>query len=200
MPIYRIAISSLLAVVALAAIEISAVPVAVLAQEKPAAEERAAQLTALFADLAGVTTVEQADATTARIWDVWLRSGDPEIDRGMRQAVFAMKLQRYTEALVMFDKLVELAPGNSEAWNKRATVNYLIGRHDASLADIEQTLELEPRHFGALSGRALILTSKGDRKGAIMAMEQALRINPFVRGAKDIIERNGGRYDPGRRI
>ncbi|MEO0619007.1 MAG: tetratricopeptide repeat protein, partial [Pseudomonadota bacterium] len=93
-------------------------------------------------------------------------------------------------------ELVKAAPDYAEAWNKRATVNYMVGRLDESLSDIERTLELEPRHFGALSGRALVLTDKGDKKGALAAIEQAMRIHPFLRGAKRIIERNGGTWRP----
>jgi tetratricopeptide (TPR) repeat protein len=176
------------------------VPTGAAAQETSQPQNSQVQLDALFTRLLGVATEEEADTVTAKIWQVWLTAGDAETNRGMRQAVAAMKLQRYDIALAMLDKLIELAPRSSEAWNKRATVNYLIGRHDASLVDIEKTLALEPRHFGALSGRALILTERGDRDGAIEAMSSALKINPFVRGARTIIEKNGGTYNPGRGI
>ena len=52
-------------------------------------------------------------------------------------------------------------PRLGRGWNKRATVLYLLGEHDRSLADIERVLALEPRHFGALAGIGLIRIAKG---------------------------------------
>jgi len=83
-------------------------------------------------------------------------------------------------ALDAFDNLVDLAPDFAEAWNKRATVYYLMGRLDESVNDIQQTLELEPRHFGALSGLALIYDAVENPEAAIRSLEAALEINPHL--------------------
>ena len=61
--------------------------------------------------------------------------------------------RNYQYALHIFTKIINKDPKWSEAWNKRATLLYLMGDYDRSLSDIKHVLELEPRHFGALSGR-----------------------------------------------
>ena len=71
-------------------------------------------------------------------------------------------------------------PDWAEAWNKRATLYYMLGRDEDSVRDIHRTLELEPRHFGALSGFAQICLRAGDRGSALVAFETALRINPHL--------------------
>ena len=72
-------------------------------------------------------------------------------------------------------------PDWAEGWNKRATVLYLMGEHDRSLADIDRVLALEPRHFGAIAGIGLIRIEKGEMREALAAFRRALAINPFLR-------------------
>ena len=84
-------------------------------------------------------------------------------------------------AMPALDDIVARAPDWAEAWNKRATVLYLIGEHDRSLADIERTLALEPRHFGALAGIGLIRIAKGEHRAALAAFRRALAVNPFLK-------------------
>ena len=67
-----------------------------------------------------------------------------------------MKNSQLKESIEIFSKVIENKPNFAEAWNKRATVYYLIGDFDSSVMDIKQTLKLEPRHFGALDGLGLI--------------------------------------------
>ena len=74
-------------------------------------------------------------------------------------------------------------PDYAEAWNRRATIHYLLGNYQDSLADIEQTLTLEPRHFGALSGVGLIMQQLGENEKALHAFEQVLEISPQNVGA-----------------
>ncbi len=158
------------------------------------AADRASQLDALFKRLAQVTSENDAADVVAAIWGIWMETGDKDIDADMQLIVVAMNRQEFDSATFLLDKLVKKAPAYAEAWNKRATVHYIKKRYAASLADIDKTLELEPRHFGALSGRALVLTAQGDKKGALIAIEQALKVNPYLTGARSIIEQNGGTF------
>ena len=84
-------------------------------------------------------------------------------------------------AMPVLDDIVARAPNWAEGWNKRATVLYLMGEHDRSLADIDRVLALEPRHFGALAGLGLIRIEKGETREALAAFRRALAVNPFLR-------------------
>jgi tetratricopeptide (TPR) repeat protein len=142
---------------------------------------RARHLDALFVHLETATVEEEADAMVAEIWKLWLQSGRPDIDAAMRQAVDFMGQGLPALAIPVLDDIVARAPDWPEGWNKRATVLYLLGEHDRSLADIERVLALEPRHFGALAGIGLIRMSKGEPRAALAAFRRALAINPFLK-------------------
>ena len=106
----------------------------------------------------------------------------------MRLGMQMMQTNQLTEAGQIFSRLIDLEPDFAEAWNKRATVRYLVGDHDGSKADIVEVLEREPRHFGALSGLAMIHMQNGNLKGALNAYEAALKVNPFMMNAQQMID------------
>ena len=162
-----------------------------------AASQDDARLDALFGKLKSTNDAAEARTIEQVIWRVWLVSGDDKIDAIMAEGVRAMTFRDHAAALGAFDEIVRLAPGFAEGWNKRATVHYLLGDHDASAADIERTLALEPRHFGALSGLGLVRLAQGDEAAALEAFEAALKLHPHLPGAdshiKDLRERVKGK-------
>ena len=141
---------------------------------------RAQQLDALFARLKATKDEAEGETIVAEIWRLWLQSGNAEIDDAMQRAVLAMG-RVPALALPILDDIVARAPQWAEGWNKRATVLYLLGEHDRSLADIDRVLALEPRHFGALAGIGLIRMDKGESRQALAAFRRALAVNPFLK-------------------
>ena len=117
------------------------------------------------------------------IWALWCSHEDEHAHNTMQKAIGALARKELEESRRLLDNLVLDWPDWAEAWNKRATVNYLLGRFDASVLDIQKTLELEPRHFGALSGLGLINLPLGREREALKAFEAALRIHPNLPGA-----------------
>lgn len=152
------------------------------------ADQQDTRLDALFERLQ--ITSDPADAATLqqRIWQIWIEADDPASGQLMRRGMTAMANGEHDIALDAFDSLVDQAPDFAEAWNKRATVYYLMGRLDESVNDIQQTLELEPRHFGALSGLALIYDAVEKPEAAIRSLEAALEINPHLQGSRERID------------
>ena len=81
-----------------------------------------------------------------------------------------MQYGDYNYALKVFDNIIVTDPEWSEAWNKRATVYFLMNQFTNSLDDIDKVLNIEPRHFGALSGQARIFIKLQKYEKAIKSM------------------------------
>jgi tetratricopeptide (TPR) repeat protein len=151
-------------------------------------QQREELLDRLFGRLKTSKSEQEAQIVEQSIWRLWMRSGSPTDDLLLEQATKSMSARQYDKALDILDTIIEHAPDFSEAWNKRATVNYIVGRLDQSLADIDKVLALEPRHFGALSGLGMIRRDKGDERGALDAFREALAINPFMPSVRDAVK------------
>lgn len=145
-------------------------------------------LDTLFAQLRDPADANAALGIEARIWDGWMHGGSNDENEALAKATQTMNVGAFPSALRQLDALVASAPDFPEAWNKRATLLFLMGRYDESLADIVKTLDLEPRHFGALSGRGMIYARLGREVEAIAAFKEALTINPNMTGARQSLE------------
>jgi tetratricopeptide (TPR) repeat protein len=150
-------------------------------------EMRDETLDILFGSLRKAGNERAAKATEQKIWEVWSQSDSATADVLLGQAVVAMNAYDSASSRAILDQVVESYPTYAEAWNKRATLNFMVGEFDASLADIDKVLELEPRHFGALSGRGMIYQAQEKWGPALQAFKDALAINPNMQSVKDSI-------------
>ena len=99
-----------------------------------------------------------------------------------------MQYGSYDYALKVFDNIINTDPEWSEAWNKRATVFFLMNQYTKSLDDIEKVLNIESRHFGALSGQARIFIKLQEYEKAIISLESALKFYPSFKSGDLIPE------------
>jgi tetratricopeptide (TPR) repeat protein len=116
------------------------------------------------------------------IWVVWSRSGDAEIDKLFEQGIDEMNAGRAKESLAIFTRIIERRPEFAEGWNKRATVYFVIGDFDRSLADCAEVLKRNPVHFGALAGCGQIYAQTGEYEKALDHFRRALAVNPNLDG------------------
>ena len=147
----------------------------------------------LFADLARTADHSEAETLTTEIWARWIAADadadtDGDADRLMQTGMALMNQCMLDSAEQVFTRLVDAHPDFAEAWNKRATVRFLLGDDAGSRRDIGRVIDLEPRHFGALSGLGMIHMRNGDLAAALQAFEAALRINPHLDQAVDVTE------------
>ena len=158
------------------------------AARKSPAEMRADALDSLFARLHRVRAGEEAKLAEQAIWKLWKSSDSPAAEVLIGQAERAMDGRAFDASLGILDRLVEVHPDFAEAWNKRATLYFMMGRFKDSLADIDAVLNLEPRHFGALAGRGMIYQKEKNISGALDAFRDALAINPNMPSVKDAVK------------
>jgi tetratricopeptide (TPR) repeat protein len=125
---------------------------------------------------------EQANAA---LWQIWSRSGDPEIDTLYHLGVHQMQTSQLPEALATFSEIIRRKPAFAEGWNKRATVHFLLGHNELSLKDCDEVLKRNRNHFGALSGVAQIYLSLGKLDRALEYFDRALTVNPGLPGATE---------------
>ena len=156
------------------------------------AEERDNKLDKLFTQLKNTKELSSAQVIENKIWEIW--SVHPSDDRrGFRltelliQGTRLMNMRELSKAYELFTKVITVESDWAEAWNKRATVLYLMEQYESSLADIEITLVLEPRHFGALSGQALNYIELNLYEKAIESYKSAQKIYPLLDSAKKMI-------------
>jgi len=153
------------------------------------ADQNAPSLDALFARLQSDLSAAAAVEVTRAIWGAWLQHDDAAVNAQMRAGMRSMRAGRWRDALPAFDTAVALAPGFAEAWNKRATVHYLLGDFESSGADVARTLRLEPRHFGALVGQGMMHMQTRDNAQALRYFQRALKVNPHMDNVRGYVER-----------
>lgn len=142
------------------------------------ADQTDPQLDALFQQLKIADEGRQLQVIESQIWEIWLQHPNPDVERLMLLGTEKMNARAVTDAMLIFTQLIENFPEYAEAWNKRATLNYMIGEQEASERDIQETLALEPRHFGALSGLGLVYLARNELVKAKKAFEDLIAVHP----------------------
>ena len=161
------------------------VAVAALTAAPAQAAQNDPRLPRLFVALKATQSPGWAHALEDEITHIWAQSADAETQRLMEKGLTLMAEDEDEAALQAFDAVVAHAPDFAEGWNKRATVEFLLGDYQASMADITHTLRLEPRHFGALAGLGQVELALGNKAAALDAFKQALAIDPHL---GDVVE------------
>jgi len=122
------------------------------------------------------------------MWQVWSRSGDATIDRLFETGVAQMQASQGDEAVETFSEIIRRRPDFAEGWNKRATVYYMMGEYQKSLADCDEVMKRNPYHFGALSGYMQIYIRLEYYDRALEYGRRALEVNPNLGGVRQSVE------------
>jgi len=122
------------------------------------------------------------------LWKIWARSGDAKVDALYQEGMAQMSVGDGEGAVDTFTRIIKMKPAFAEAWNKRATVYFLMEEYEKSLADCDEVMKRNPYHFGALSGLFQIYMELEEYERAIRYGRRALAINPNLEGIKTSIE------------
>ena len=146
--------------------------------ESVKADQKNPVLEELFNQLQSIENKKQHNAIINKIWNIWLQPSNMKIKSDFEKGLKLMKNMQYSQSLIFFSRVIDDNPDFAEAWNKRATVYFLIGDYEKSMKDINKTLILEPRHFGAMDGLALIFFNLKRYSETKKIYEEILKILP----------------------
>ena len=133
----------------------------------------------LLDQLKRAQSMDEAGPIVDKLWKEWTSAHKNSDEKAlMSEGLVAMSEGNLDRAENIFTKLIELNPSFTEAWNKRATLRFMLWDFEGSLKDVEKVLTLEPRHFGALSGLGMIHLRLGDPERALKAYEDLVNIFP----------------------
>ena len=152
------------------------------------ADDRSSELNHLFNELK-IKDKNLSFEVEQQIWKIW--STHPNNNRLTSMLAAGsnfMNNNEYSKAVEIFTKVIDLDPTWAEAWNKRATVLYIIGEFEKSQNDIDQVLKLEKRHFGALAGQGLVNIELENYEKALESYKEAMRIYPTMNSPKIMIK------------
>jgi len=153
-------------------------------------EKHQKQIDELFDKLKTSINYENSKKIESKIWALWTTHPSEEsLTTLLTDGSFFMSQNKLELAYDTFSKTIELDPNWAEAWNKRATVLYLMGEYELSQADIDKVLKLEKRHFGALSGQGLVQTALKNYQKAIDSYIEAHKIHPNMKSPLIMIEK-----------
>ena len=150
------------------------------------------QLPGLFESLKAARVPAQGQ----RIAEVWNQHDNQGVDEITQQGRVFLARSRLRLAQGNFTTVTRVSPGFAEAWNKRASVLYRMGRLDDSARSIAETLAREPRHFLAIAGLGLIYLQTVDLEEALRAFDYALGINPHLAGTRVAADKIRQRLSP----
>ena len=182
---------------------------ALAALASPVPQERAQAVVALartgrMADVPALLERLRDDQPAVRglaeraVWAVWSRADDPEVDRLFARGVAEMGSREFASAVATFTRIIELKPEFAEGWNKRATVYFLAGEYERSLADCDEVMRRNPYHFGALAGYGQIYLHLNQHGKSLEYFRRALAVNPNLAGVRAMIEALEARQRGGR--
>ena len=151
-------------------------------------ENKKRELNNLFNQLKNTSNNFLAKEIENKIWKIWsTHPTKPNLTDLLAQGSYFMSQNQLNSANQIFSKAIELDSKWAEAWNKRATVLYLMGKYELSQNDINEVLKLEKRHFGALAGQGLVQTALNNYQKAINSYKKVEKIYPSMESPKLMI-------------
>ena len=160
-----------------------------LSQLSSFSDERDIKLNQLFIELK-VNQSNDAFIVEQEIWKLWsTHPTDIKLTARLEEGAQFVRTQQLSKAIEIFTEVIKLDQNWAEAWNKRATVFYMMGKFKQSQEDIDKVLALEARHFGALAGQGLVNIQLKNYEKAILSYQQVKEIYPSMQSPEIMIRR-----------
>ena len=153
------------------------------------ADDNKKEIDKLFVQLKSALNFENSKKIEDKIWDLWTtHPSKSNLTKLLADGSSKMMDNKLDAAYDKFTEVIELDPNWAEAWNKRATVLYLMGKYELSQSDIDKVLMIEKRHFGALTGQGLVQIALQNYQKAIDSYIEAHKVHPNMKSPLIMIE------------
>ena len=150
--------------------------------------DRDLRLKQLFNELK-INQSKVASVVEQEIWSLWsTHPTDEKLTARLKEGSQFVRNQQLIKAKEIFTEVINIDQNWAEAWNKRATVLYMLGEFQQSQNDIDRVLALEARHFGALAGQGLVNIQLKNYEKAIRSYQEAQKIYPAMRSPDIMIK------------
>jgi len=85
---------------------------------------------------------------------------------------------QHEEAIKALDRAIQLNPNDSEIWNNRGIILFLLKRYKEAIRSFEKATSLDPRNAEAWYNRGMVFCSLERYGDAVSSLEKALEIDP----------------------
>ena len=120
-----------------------------------------------------------ASTVSETIKEIWKAHRDVSMRYRLDNGIADLLRGNKKEALKVFQELVLDDPEYAEAWNKKSTSNYMLGKMKESLDAAAKTLRVNPDHFGAISGKGLCYYETRRYDEAAVYFRKSLSLDPW---------------------
>ncbi|WP_193200173.1 tetratricopeptide repeat protein [Nostoc sp. MG11] len=107
-------------------------------------------------------------------------------------------LQRYQDALTVYEKAVNVRPDYAQGWNGQGKTLYKLKQYKEALAAYDKAIQIQPDYLEAWIGRSYVLGMLQRYQEAIASFDRAIQLkgdNPEVWNAKGEALSNLNQYD-----
>mmetsp|Transcript_10266 Transcript_10266/g.29304 ORF Transcript_10266/g.29304 Transcript_10266/m.29304 type:complete len:270 (-) Transcript_10266:486-1295(-) len=121
--------------------------------------------------------VARGETILEQLWGLWFSERGQEAGKQLEAATRLMETLdpiTWCRAAGAFQNLAQKHPGWAEPINKLATLRFMQGNFNESIALCKQVLEIKPWHFGAIGGITMGYSKLGDAGEAQFWMRNSL--------------------------
>jgi tetratricopeptide (TPR) repeat protein len=114
-------------------------------------------------------------------WAVPLAEGQVKPEDTARlfaQGLSLRRQERYEQAIVPYDTILEVAPDSAEAWYGKGAALWRLGRPQEALQCLDRALAIDPDLAKAWDGKGAVLWRLGRPQEALQCLDRALEVNP----------------------
>ncbi len=95
-----------------------------------------------------------------------------------RRGYMMSELKRYQEAIVAYNKAIQLKPDYAEAYYNRGGAKYHLGQHGTAISDYDKAIQIEPDYATAYYNRGVAKHNLGQHSAAISDYDKAIQLKP----------------------